>query len=320
MKPIYNHKHGIIYNGHCIDIMDKLPEKSVDCAITSPPYLGLRDYELEPTIWPEISFSPMPGLPKIVVPPQTCCHGHEEDLNSYIAHQVYIYRSLKAILKDSGTFWLNIGDTWAAQRGGTHMPAQTIAGGVGGKGNEKSFRGMGGEKRNVPHRNASSIGLKHKDLIGIPWRLAFAMQADGWYLRQDIVWSKGNPSPESVTDRCTKSHEYVFLFTKNIKYFFDSISIKEKAVNGGTRNRRSVWNINIKPHKGTSGHFAVYPTELVKPCILAGCPEGGIIIDPFFGSGTTGVVANKLGRRFIGCELSETYCRDIAIPRLNKII
>lgn len=285
----------------------------VQACVTSPPYFGLRDYGHEGQI------------------------GLEQTPEQYIAAMVEVFRCVRDVLADDGTLWLNIGDSYAAQRGGTHMPAQTVSGGVNGKGNERAFRGMGDEKRGASHRNASAIGLKHKDLIGIPWMLAFALRADGWYLRQDIIWHKPNPMPESVRDRCTKAHEYLFLLSKSERYFFDSEAMKEPAVSEkpagnkthkyvGTgdpknatkeglvklsgvkwevRNRRSVWTVATRPYKGA--HFATFPPALIEPCILAGSRPGDIVLDPFMGSGTTAYVSKMNGRQYLGCELNPEY-------------
>lgn len=289
----------------------------VQTCVTSPPYFGLRDYGHDGQI------------------------GLEQTPEQYISAMVEVFRCVRDVLADDGTLWVNIGDSYAAQRGGTHMPAQTVAGGVGGKGDDKAFRGMGDEKRGAAHRNASAIGLKHKDLIGIPWMLAFALRADGWYLRQDIIWHKPNPMPESVRDRCTKAHEYIFLLSKSERYYFDSEAIKEpssdpegsaaryKSAFGGKknetllatdqvhtrpigmrefdgkRNKRSVWTVATRPYKGA--HFATFPTALIEPCILAGSRPDDIVLDPFMGSGTTAAVALQHGRQYLGCELNENY-------------
>lgn len=264
--------------------------------------------------------------------------GLEDTPEAFVARLVEVFREVRRVLRDDGTLWLNLGDSYAAQRGGTHQPAETLAGGKGGKAADGSRVNRDRHDGYNPTRNASAIGLKHKDLIGIPWRVAFALQADGWYLRQDIIWHKPNPMPESVRDRCTKAHEYVFLLSKGPRYYFDSEAIKEpvaessvarlaqptlaqqagsarvpgktngnmKAVgNGETRNRRSVWTVTTKPFKGA--HFATFPPDLIQPCILAGCPEGGTVLDPFGGSGTTAGVALKHGRNAILCELNPEY-------------
>ena len=306
--------------GDCRETMRKWASQGIKAqtCVTSPPYFGLRDYGHEGQI------------------------GLEQTPEQYISAMVEVFRCVRDVLADDGTLWVNIGDSYAAQRGGTYMPAQTVAGGVGGKGDNKAFRGMGDEKRGAAHRNATAIGLKHKDLIGIPWMLAFALRADGWYLRQDIIWNKPNPMPESVRDRCTKSHEYIFLLSKSEKYFFDSDAIRENSVdpegsakrykapffvgdkhesggysaNGakhtggmkefdGKRNKRSVWTVNTKPYKGA--HFATYPIALIEPCILAGSRPDDIVLDPFMGSGTTASVAVRHGRKYLGCELNADY-------------
>jgi DNA modification methylase len=299
-----------ILQGDCIEMMRTLTDNSVNCCVTSPPYFGLRDYGCDGQI------------------------GLEESPDAFIAKLVAVFQEVKRVLKDDGTLWVNIGDSYAAQRGGTSMPAETLARGTSGKGDEDAHRGHGGKSGHA-HRNTSKIGLKHKDLIGIPWMLAFALRADGWYLRQDIIWHKPNPMPESVTDRCTKAHEYIFLLTKSPRYYFDHEAMKEKSVSSGKprqfgatkqegtlrndvgrvfednglRNKRSVWSVNVKPYK--EAHFATYPPELITPCILAGCPEGGTVIDPFGGSGTTAQVALQNKRNAILCELNPDYVKII---------
>lgn len=292
--------------GDCLTSLRTLPDCSVNSCITSPPYYGLRDYGVDGQI------------------------GLEESPDSYVARLVEVFREVRRVLTDDGTLWLNIGDSYAAQRGGTTPPAETLAGGKNGKGDDEAKRGR--KEGYNPTCNASAIGLKHKDLIGVPWLLAFDLRADGWYLRQDIIWHKPNPMPESVTDRCTKAHEYLFLLSKSDRYFYDHEAVKEAAdpknkresrglrptppgqqqqsgfTNGRnyeTRNKRSVWTVTPKPYKGA--HFAVYPPELIEPCVLAGCPEGGTVLDPFGGSGTTAGVALKHGRNAILCELNPEY-------------
>ena len=243
-----------------------LPQSAKVC-VTSPPYYGLRNYGGEES---QI--------------------GLEQTPEEFIDELVKVFREVKNVLTNDGTCWVNIGDSYYNYRPG---------------------RGQGLAKQTVsntkqdlpdvcPRRGNRIRGLKEKDLIGIPWMFAFAMRADGWYLRQDIIWNKPNPMPESVRDRCTKSHEYIFLFSKSQNYYFDVDAIKEP-----TRRKRSVWNVTKKPYKGA--HFAVYPPELIEPCIKAGSEEGDIILDPFIGSGTTAMVAKSLGRDYIGCELHEDY-------------
>ena len=296
--------------GDCLESMRAMPSGSVNCAVTSPPYFGLRDYGHDGQI------------------------GLEQTPAEFVAKLVEVFSEVHRVLRDDGTLWLNLGDTYAADRGGTTPPAQTVAGGVNGKGGEKERRGQA-EGYN-PTRDCRRYGLKHKDLIGIPWRVAFALQEAGWYLRQDIIWHKPNPMPESVRDRCTKAHEYLFLLTKSPKYYFDAKAIEEPAkwerwgdqtenkkhsgtakhLGGKTlaelpirdkKNRRSVWTVATKPFKGA--HFATFPPELIEPCILAGCPEGGVVLDPFGGSGTTGMVANKNSRNAVLCELNPEYAK-----------
>lgn len=270
--------------------------------------------------------------------------GLEESPSAYIEKLVKIFREVRRTLKEDGTLWLNIGDTYA----GTSSKGEYR--------DPKNKSGRNGQNISV---NQKVAGCKSKDLIGIPWMLAFALRDDGWWLRQDIIWEKGNAMPESVKDRCTRSHEYVFMLTKSRHYYYDSEAIKEPAVNGDPasprgskgaitensgirnkqddlgkrtytgfneryfskppvtmRNKRSVWHINTKPFK--DAHFAVFPEELVSPCLLAGCPKGGVVLDPFFGSGTVGVVALKQGKHYIGIDLNTIYC-DMAGKRIQDI-
>ena len=296
-----------IYKGDCRTVMANLPEQSVNCCVTSPPYFGLRDYGNDAQI------------------------GLEQTPEEYVAALVDVFRDVRRVLRDDGTVWLNLGDSYSGSGTGP-------AGNLGAKNNE----------RHLEHKHSKVVPdrLKAKDLIGIPWRVAFALQADGWYLRQDIIWNKPNPMPESVKDRCTKAHEYIFLLSKSPRYYFDNDTIKEEAVvrdeydatifggqkygnsdatenqtksgnkyiPSGERNKRSVWTVSPKPFKGA--HFAVYPPELIEPCILAGCPEGGTVLDPFGGSGTTALVADRLGRNAVLAELNEDYI-DIAKNRIE---
>ena len=252
--------------GDCRDTLKEFDEKARMC-VTSPPYYGLRNYgDEEDQI------------------------GLEQSPEEYINELVKVFGEVKNVLTDDGTCWVNIGDSYYNYRPG---------------------RGQGLAKQTVsntkqdlpdvcPRRGNKLKGLKEKDLIGIPWMFAFAMRADGWYLRQDIIWHKPNPMPESVRDRCTKSHDYIFLFSKSQNYYFDVDAIKEP-----TRRKRSVWSIKNKPYR--DAHFAVYPPELIEPCIKAGSEKGDIVLDPFIGSGTTAAVAKALDRDYIGCELHEDY-------------
>jgi len=297
-----------------------LPDASMNMCVTSPPYWGLRDYGHEG----QLGLEPTP--------------------EQYVANMVEVFREVRRVLRDDGTLWLNIGDSYAAQRGGTHQPAETLAGGKHGKTTDGEAVNRDRHAGYNPSRNASAIGLKHKDLVGIPWMLAFALRADGWYLRQDIIWHKPNPMPESVTDRCTKAHEYLFLLSKSERYYYDSEAMQEPALGAGgtktkgrgtgnwgvktiglpgeranhgrssgmangreTRNRRSVWSVQTRPYKGA--HFATFPPALIEPCILAGCPQGGTVLDPFGGSGTTAEVALKNGRNVVLNELNPDYIK-----------
>lgn len=354
-----------------------MPDESIDCCVTSPPYYGLRDYGTGTWVGgdPNCKHRGKPFAIRAHIN-QNCTGGNdiknqqvyepfkkvcplcgairedkqiglEETPEQYVEHLVEVFREVRRVLKKDGTLWLNIGDSYAAQRGGSHMSAETLSGGVHGKTNDGQNVNRGRKDGYTPSRNASAIGLKHKDLIGIPWMLAFALREDGWYLRQDIIWSKPNPMPESVRDRCTKSHEYIFLLSKSQRYYYDCDAIKEKAktkptkrnkhkegyqadytkgdrfspgerVYGadGFRNKRDVWSVPLKPLK--EAHFATFPEKLVEPCVLAGCKPNGIVLDPFFGSGTTGVVALKHGRDFVGCELNPEYV-EIARRRTSSV-
>ena len=285
--------------GDCRDTIKEFDGKARTC-VTSPPYYGLRDYG---------------GEDKQI--------GQEESPEEYIQNLVEVFRSVRDVLTDDGTLWVNIGDSYYNYRPG--------------KGQALPKQSVSKTKQDLPDKCAKRgnklQGLKEKDLIGIPWMLAFALRADGWYLRQDIIWHKPNPMPESVKDRCTKSHEYIFLLSKNRKYYYNNEAIKEpvkqdwgtrdrskgKYHNSGTglvphsglsksydrKNKRDVWSVTNKPYKGA--HFAVYPPDLIEPCIKAGSEEGDIVLDPFMGSGTTAIVSKSLNRHYIGCELHEDY-------------
>lgn len=294
-----------VEHGDCREVLRSLPTKSAHCCVTSPPYFGLRDY----------------GVPGQI--------GGEDTPVAYVAALVETFREVHRVLRDDGTLWLNLGDSYAANHGAT--PGDTI--------------GSDGYRRNNRRERKSSGvpgGLKPKDLIGIPWRVAFALQADGWYLRQDIIWHKPNPMPESVRDRCTKAHEYLFLLSKSPRYYYDhdaarepvqsnkgngrsfrgggsyiggnsfnNHAVKERETHGiapnetGKRNRRSVWTVTTKPFKGA--HFATFPPDLIEPCVLAGCPVGGTVLDPFGGAGTTGMVAQQHGRDAVLVEMNAGY-------------
>ena len=288
--------------GDCRNTLKQFDEKARMC-VTSPPYYGLRDYGGEQS---QI--------------------GQEQTPEEFIDELVKVFREVRNVLTDDGTCWVNLGDSYYNYRPGKGQayPKQTVS---------KTKQDLPDK---VSKRGNKLEGLKEKDLIGIPWMFAFAMRKDGWYLRQDIIWHKPNPMPESVRDRCTKAHEYIFLFSKNKNYYYDNEAIKEPARDWGTRdrskgkyhnagsglsphtglsksyatkNKRSVWSVTNKPYKGA--HFAVYPPDLIEPCIKAGSEEGDIVLDPFMGSGTTALVAKSLQRHYIGCELHEEYGRLI---------
>ena len=286
----------LVLFGDCRKTLPAFIDEARMC-VTSPPYYGLRDYGGEEN---QI--------------------GMEQTPEEYIQQLVEVFRLVRDNLTDDGTLWVNIGDSYYNYRSDGNYPKQTVS-----KTNQDlpSFSPVRGNKLE---------GLKSKDLIGIPWMLAFALRADGWYLRQDIIWHKPNPMPESVKDRCTKAHEYIFLLSKSKNYYYDNEAIKEPAKDWGTRdrsngkyhnpgtglsphsgltksydkrNKRSVWSVNKKPYKGA--HFATYPRELIEPCIRAGSKRGDVILDPFMGSGTTAMTAKELGRFYLGCELHEDY-------------
>ena len=315
MKPIQlDH----IYTGDCLEVLKTLPDESVHCCVTSPPYYALRDYGMDEQI------------------------GRETSPKEYVSRLTEVFAEVRRVLRSDGTLWLNIADTYA------------------GKGNQGDFVDV----KNPKGRNGQAValnykveGYKPKDMIGIPWMLAFSLRDAGWYLRNDIIWMKENPMPESVKDRCARCYEHIFLFSKSRKYHFDYKAISEpiapttaerlkRALNGSNkfgkaipgqaqqqtinrvrehgsitddminplRNKRDVWTINTVPFKG--GHYAAYPPKLVETCLLAGCPEGGVVLDPFMGSGTTGMVAKQLDRHYVGIELNPEYT-ELAMARIG---
>jgi len=301
-----------VYIGDCRTVLPTLPEKSVQCCVTSPPYFGLRDYGHTDQI------------------------GLEQTPDEYVAQLVAVFREVRRVLRDDGTLWLNIGDSYASSRSnnGGYSEKSTLAGftNANTKGRQASTNT---NTRKIIH------GLKEKDLIGIPWRVAFALQADGWYLRQDIIWHKPNPMPESVRDRCTKAHEYIFLLSKSPTYFYNLDAVKVPADYAGksrggskqryeqnaagmdnkvydTRNIRSVWTVGPAVFKGA--HFATFPPSLIRPCVRAGCPVGGVVLDPFFGAGTTGIVAIEEGCKFIGVELNPDYVRRLLFQPFRVVL
>lgn len=353
-----------IHNDDCMTGLKHLPDESIDCCVTSPPYFGLRDYGHDGQI------------------------GMEETPELYVSKMVAVFEQVRRVLKPDGTLWLNLGDSYATT-GKNRTSEQSIA-------NSTLTGGKATQLQSLKQPNKIVGDLKPKDLIGIPWMVAFALRASGWYLRQDIIWHKPNPMPESVTDRCTKAHEYIFLLSKSERYYYDQDAIRTpvkdstvqrmmqqveaqkgsdripgktngtmkavgpgrnprpgvdtnggnqasatgiKAYNhkgmgdkkltghsgnfdadgnligGGMANKKSVWTVTTKAFKGA--HFATFPEGLIVDCIKAGCPEGGIVLDPFMGAGTTALVARKLGRNYIGFELNQGYI-EIAHSRLKK--
>ncbi|MBS3927696.1 MAG: site-specific DNA-methyltransferase [Sphingomonadales bacterium] len=291
--------------GDCRDVLAQMPDRSVQCCVTSPPYFGLRDYGVDGQI------------------------GLEASPEEFVGELVAVFHEVRRVLADDGTLWLNLGDSYAAS-------------GMGGNPAESSHRKQATNVGSLVAGRKAPDGFKPKDLLGIPWRVAFALQSDGWYLRQDIIWAKPNPMPESVTDRCTKAHEYIFMLSKSAQYFYDAASVAEPAVStdvkkftdGGrdkqrghgrrhegfngryaaklaadgvpaTRNRRSVWAVATAPFK--EAHFATFPPEIPKLCIRAGSRVGDTILDPFGGAGTTGLVADGLGRNATLIELNSSY-------------
>jgi DNA modification methylase len=315
----------LIEIGDCREIMRRWAKDGVKAqmCVTSPPYFGLRDYGHDGQI------------------------GLEQTPEEYIDAMVEVFRCVRHVLSDDGTLWLNLGDSYGAVGGNTYAGFNERWSGTGGAGSKQDLTLSG-----VTHRNIST-GLKPKNLLGIPWRVALALQADGWILRQDIIWHKPNPMPESVNDRCTKAHEYIFLLSKQERYFYDRESIREpiKPTTSGkagvrrsgdsrTRsrehwgiphnpinvtveyeevkgaNKRSVWTVATRPYNGA--HFATFPPGLIEPCILAGSRQGDIVLDPFMGSGTTALVAKQHDRNYLGCELNEKY-KHLQIERLDGL-
>lgn len=347
-----NMKTNIIHCGDALKVLSSIQDESINCVVTSPPYWGLRDYGHDGQM------------------------GLEKTPQEYVEKMVMVFREIKRVLKNDGTVWLNLGDSYSGS-------------GKGGQSEEKrsiNWQPKYGQSQKItaetkPAGKKRTVDdYKPKDLIGIPWMVAFALRSDGWYLRQDIIWAKPNPMPESVKDRCTKSHEHIFLLSKSAKYYFDQEAIREKAKDtsvlrayktpagwdtsvgdgghgsfhkngrekghvkfkqlpgyggGGngfaghsgnrtsygkihiTANKRSVWTVATKPYK--EAHYATFPTELIKPCILAGCPENGIVLDPFIGSGTTAEVALTYNRYFIGIEINPENIKLIE-KRINPIL
>ena len=310
---VFDNEHVQLHQSNASEL--PVDDESIDCVVTSPPYWGLRDYGVDEQI------------------------GLESTTEKYVENMVNVFREIKRVLKSSGTVWLNLGDSYI---------------GTGHKGDYTDTKYKEGRNGQTVAINNKVAGYKSKDLVGIPWMVAFALRADGWYLRSDIIWNKPNPMPESVKDRPTKSHEYIFLLTKSPTYYYDADAIREpldtplhkpgnKTAYGVVmrddfgnddmdrvwgnpegRNKRSVWTVNTHPYP--DAHFATFPEKLVEPCILAGSPLGGTVLDPFVGSGTTLAVAQRLGRNGIGTDISSEYLalaskslEKVALPMLLNI-
>lgn len=390
-----------VHTGHTLDVLSTLAPGIVQTVITSPPYYGLRDYGDPGQDWPEVTFAPMPGLPSMTIPAQTIPLGMEDDLWSFVGHIVTVFREVRRVMRDDGTLWLNFGDSYAVTK---QNRSQEWIDRTGGNMGMNGLNGRTHERAEIPD------GIKPKDLCGIPWRIAFALQADGWFLRSDIIWHKPNPMPESVTDRPTKAHEYLFLLTKGRRYYYDHDAIKEPSTTGdprkpygsdgaweidgrdkhdrgagsardtdpSMRNVRSVWTMATRASPD-GAHFAVFPPDLPLRCVKAGSSDRGccdvcgspwvrqvertameikpspkrerwqeqgdprantqaggtvtkaassktlgwaasceceagrvpcIVMDPFSGSGTTGLIATRQRRRYIGIEQSEEYADE----------
>ena len=261
-----------ILSGDCRETLRSMPNESVQCCVTSPPYWGLRDYGHNGQL------------------------GMEKTPEDFVDNLVDVFREVRRVLKDDGTLWLNLGDSYASTTKGSGGPSD--------------LQGTNAGSRYASRRFVLPSGLKPKDLVGIPWRVALALQTDGWYLRQDIIWHKPRQMPESVTDRCTKAHEYIFLMAKSDRYYYDQEAIKEPSKESGVlRNKRSVWAVMPAVFKGA--HFATFPEDLITPCVRAGSKRGDTVLDPFAGSGTTGKVAIENGREAVLCELNPEYIEMI---------
>lgn len=383
--PYFTDESTTLFHGDSLEVLRQLPDASVDCCVTSPPYFGLRDYGVTPTEWPEITYVPMGGLDAITIAAETVALGAESSPIAFVAHLVAVFREVRRALAGDGTFWLNLGDSYYSGRG--------AATGVDEKNAARRFGVRALDK-------SGASWAKPKDLLGIPWRVAFALQADGWFLRNDDIWAKSSPMPEAVRDRCTSSHEHIFMFAKSRSYYFDGAAIAETAtgrgsgnsfrrderlgrggpdgehewaarpqlvralaianekglteahfaairavgmndagkavatqsgagknapevqrladeakaalggyyrefLTGGTKNRRDVWTIAPEPFP--EAHFATYPSALPERCLLAGCRPGGVVLDIYSGSGTTGLAAARNGRKYVGIDLNADY-------------
>lgn len=332
-EPYYSADDVTLYLGDSLAILQQLPDESVDCCVTSPPYFGLRDYGVPATDWPELTYAPIVGMPTVTIPAMSCALGMEPNPAAFVGHLRTLFSEVRRILADDGTFWLNIGDSYSS------TPA-------GGSGRGSTSQMLTGNRRVATVQTGGNrvAGLPNKNLIGVPWRTSFALQDESWILRQENIWSKSSCMPEAVTDRPSRSHEQVFLFSKSPRYWYDADAIREESdpeqvahneryakvyaaqadraattgqpgnVNSAGihsrpgrpgRNARSVWTLATTPFP--DAHFATMPRTLAERCVMAGCKPGGTVIDPFSGSGTTGLAATKHGRKYVGIDLSAEY-------------
>jgi site-specific DNA-methyltransferase (cytosine-N4-specific) len=342
METYFSDDSTTLYHGDSLAVLKQLPDSSVDCCVTSPPYFGLRDYGVSPTDWPEVLYSPIVGMPAVTVPAMSCPLGAESDPAAFIAHLRLVFAEVRRVLADDGTAWLNLGDSYVSKPPGNVRGVSDATGLHGGRTSD-AYR----ERLAAGHGTKSDttkFGLPEKNLIGIPWRAAFALQGEGWFLRQENVWGKRSCMPEAVTDRTSRSHEQVFHLTKSPRYWYDADAIREESdpeqvahneryakvyatqadraattgqpgnVNSAGihsrpgkpgRNARTVWSMATQPF--SEAHFAVMPAALAERCVMAGCKPGGTVLDPFSGSGTTGLAAAKHGRKYVGIDLNADY-------------
>lgn len=336
--PYYQDATVTLHHGDCLDVLRSLPDASVDCCVTSPPYFGLRDYGVESTEWPQVVYSPMPGVAPVTIPAMACALGMEPDPAAFIAHLRLIFAEVRRVLADDGTLWLNLGDSYStrvAARPSSHQDGlHSDREGVRKDWKRDKTKGLTRMPTFIPEKN----------LFGIPWRAAFALQDEGWILRSEVIWSKRTCMPEPVADRPSRAHEQMFLLTKKPRYWYDADAIREEsdpdqeahnqryakvyaaqadraAMTGqpgninsagihsrpgsGRPNARTVWHLSMQPFG--QAHFATMPSTLAERCVIAGCKPGGTVLDPFSGSGTTGYAANKHGRKYVGIDLSADY-------------